>query len=118
MCSLSSSKISNSLRVDRKLRELVEKHDGEEISYRQIGDYIGLSHSRVRQIEFDALKKLRGKKELWKLWIEMDRCLQENRLLNLSESQLRQLRDGARRDGCPLLRLADSSDITPVMLTD
>lgn len=118
MCSLSSSRTSQSLRVDRKLRELVEKHDGEAISYREIGEYIGLSHARVRQIELEALKKLGGKKELWKIWLEMEGCLQENKLLSLPESQLRQLRDGARRDGCPLLRSADLSDIIPVMLTD
>lgn len=118
MSSLSSSKTSKSLRVDRKLRELVEKHDGDQITYREIGEYIGLSHARVRQIELDALKKLGRKKELWNIWMEMERCLQENKSQILSESQLRPLRDGDRRVGCQAPRLVDSSDIIPVMLTD
>jgi len=118
MSSLSSSKTSKALRVDRKLRELVEKHDGEHITYREIGEYIGLSHARVRQIELDALKKLGRKKELWNIWMEMETCSQENKSQTLSESQLRPLRDGVRRDGCHQRKLEDSSDIVPVMLTD
>ena len=50
--------------VDAKMRNLVEWHydnckEGDGLTLQEIGDGVGLTRERVRQIEAQALKKLR-----------------------------------------------------------
>lgn len=46
--------------VDRKLRQMLdEAPDHHNYTLQEIGDYVGLTRERVRQIERDALKKIR-----------------------------------------------------------
>jgi DNA-binding XRE family transcriptional regulator len=111
---LSSNK-GKQLRVDKKFREMVDKYPGEEFTFRQIGEFVGLSPQAIMQIERNALKKLGKKGELCRMWKEIEGCLTEDRLLSMSESQLRQLQDGLRRNGYHALGLEDSSGINPVM---
>jgi DNA-binding XRE family transcriptional regulator len=112
---LSSSK-GKQLRVDKKFREMVDKYPGEEFTFRQIGDFVGLSPQAIMQIERNALKKLGKKGELCRMWKEVQGCLLEERLQTMSESQLRLLRDGLRRNGYHALGLEDSLGINPMML--
>ena len=51
-------------KVDDKMRKLVEWHydnckEGDGLTLQEIGDAVGLTRERVRQIEAQALKKLR-----------------------------------------------------------
>tara|TARA_Y100000310_G_C20001456_1_gene498710 strand:+ start:233 stop:442 length:210 start_codon:yes stop_codon:yes gene_type:complete len=48
--------------VDRMLHEMVINSKPEEtFTYQQIGNQVGLSHERIRQIEAKALKKVKFK---------------------------------------------------------
>jgi len=57
--------------TNMRLREMViNKHPGQTYSLKQIADYCLITKERVRQIEMDALKKLRLC-ENTKLWKEL-----------------------------------------------
>jgi len=46
--------------VDNLLHEMAISAEPEQtFTYQQIGDYVGLSHERIRQIEQGALKKVK-----------------------------------------------------------